>query len=442
MSKRIRDFIFLAFIIIFIIGTVLASLYASGYKINFSWPMKMNRLLIKTGMIILDSVPHGATIYLDGRPQTNFSLNPWKKEYLTTAAKIKNVLPGEYDLSLKLDDYWPLDKKINVYSGQTTYLEDINLFRSDLPLFITAASTSPLTLSASNKYLYVSGASKIISLGTGQEKVITAASAAEGQWLKNDDKLVAAGWIFNPSGADVNYGELIGANARDWYLEEKTGRLYYRNQDSLGYFDLAKDVSVLAAGSGNYLTYEPRGDTLFFIATEEEKTILKKYSLRNQTVEQEINLPGVGRYIFSREGRKFLTLYDDQNQTLYLFNPDNLAAGEETIKNVVSWIWLDDNTLLYNNNWEIYLFDLKQQSASLLTRVGEGITKIVWNSKNNYLIFSTANSLNTLDLKLGTITKIFQTEKISPPVLDDKTGTLYFGAKIGQREGAYSLLLQ
>ncbi|MDP2684765.1 MAG: hypothetical protein Q8P20_07065, partial [bacterium] len=110
--------------------------------------------------------------------------------------------------------------------------------------------------------------------------------------------------------------------------------------------------------------------------------------------------------------------------------------------NVTSWQWLNDEQLLYSNNWEIYLFDLRQNQSTLITRVSEEIKTILWHSENDYLIFSTITSLNVADLKNGTITTIFKTEKIVSPLMDDRGDALYFYAKIGQQEGVYKLLLQ
>ena len=62
MSKKLRDYLFYFFIIFFVVGTVLISLYASGYKFNLSWPLKFNRVLIKTGMIAVDTIPRGAVV--------------------------------------------------------------------------------------------------------------------------------------------------------------------------------------------------------------------------------------------------------------------------------------------------------------------------------------------------------------------------------------------
>lgn len=442
MPKKTRDYLFYFFILFFVVGTVLISLYASGYKFNLSWPLKFNRVLIKTGMIAVDTVPSGAIVYLNDKPQANFSLNPFKKEYLTTAVKVKNVLPGEYDLRLERAGYWPFQKKINVYSGQTTFAEDINLFRDSTPLLLAAGGETETQLSANRKYLYIPIAKKIITLKNGEARIIPTAGS-ESSWLKNGDKLLSSGNVYgiDPEG-DLNYQRLIGAEADNWYLDENQNRLYYQSNNSISYLKLANKTSVLVISGETYNTYEPRNENLFFVASDFGRVSAKKYSLASQKIESELSLPAVGQYEFRYDGVKSLVLYDSQNKTLYILNPDNIQSGLQTIKNIISWQWIDENTLLYNNGWEIYRFSLKTGSSDLLTRVGEEITKIIWNGDSGYLIFSTANSLNALDIKMNAATKIFQTDKISGMTIDEKNNILYFWAQIGQESGVYKMILQ
>lgn len=443
MNKKIRDYLFIIFIVCFVLGTIVVSLYASGYKFNLSWPPKFNRLLIKTGIISLKTSPSGATIYLNNKPQSNFSLNPWKKEHLTTDAKLKNVMPGEYDLTLELSGYWPLTKKIRVYSGQTTFVEDVNLFRSDVPLLVASTTLSDLKLSASRKYLFLPAAKKIITLKSGSERNLPVSGALTGDWLTNEDQVLINGSLYGSSAdKDVNYGQLIGAEAKNWYLDENSQRLYFINKNTLGYLDTNNKTSSLVLSGENYITYEPRDETLYAVAENKGHVRLIKYSLKDQKIDQEVSLPGVGHYAFSHDNEPALTLYDDQNHTLYLFDANNLTLNPKVFKNVSSWQWIDAGTLAYNNSWEIYVYNLKEDSAYLLTRFGEEIDKIIWNKKNDYLIFSTANSIYAYDLKLGINTRILQTGKINAPILDEKNDTLYFWSQIGSQAGAYKLLLQ
>jgi len=444
MSKKTRDLIFIFFIIFFVLGTIFTSLYASGYKFNLSWPLKFNRLLIKTGMINLDTNPRGAIIYLNGETKNASPIISFKKTELTTPAKIRNVLPGEYNLVLKREGYQPFEKKISVHSGQTTFLEDVNLFRDELPLFIAAAPDGDLKISAERNYLYLPASGQIINLKTGRAiELENEIPTGPGEWLLEDEKLLNDGRLFDLEKNSVaDYAALIGAEADKWYYDENNDRLYYRFKNSLAYLNLGQKTVMTIVSGEKYSSYEPRNNEIFFVALDAAgRTKIKKYSLTDGKIIQETELPGVADYRFIRNQQKSLTLYDEQNKTLYLINPDNLS-DIKTIKNAASWAWIDDKNLFYNNSWEIHSFNLEKNSSSLVTRVGEEINQIIWNKNKDYLIFSSNGSLNALDLKNNIATTIFRTGKITSPVLDGKNNILYFWAHVGQQEGIYKLILQ
>jgi len=441
MSKKTRDQLFILFIVFFVILTVFFSLYASGYKFSLSWPLKFNKLLQKTGMLIVGTVPSGATVYLNDKPQKDSSFKPWKKNYLTTGAKIRNILPAEYVLRLELAGYWPFEKKIKINSGETTFAEDINLFLAAEPLLITAAAEGDLSLSPNRKYLYLPTTKQIWNLKNNQARDLKS-TATTSQWLTND-KLLIAGIIFSPEKAsDSNYQKIIGTEATHWFYEETTGRLYYQNKNSLNRLEADGRTNTLILSGQDYLTYEPRGDHLYSVSGSAGKIIFQDYNLKNKKIDQELILPTVGQYRFVFDGQATLSLYDEKNKTLYLINPANLSADPITLKNTISWQWLNNGQLLYSNPWEIYLFDLKTNQVNLITRVSEEITKIIWHPDNNYLVFSTAQSLKTVDLKNGIIINLLSTEKIVNPVLDEKNDYLYFWAKIKGQAGIYKMLLQ
>lgn len=442
MSLKVRNYLFLFFIVAFFLLSLYFSLYASGYQLNLSWPLKFNKLLQKTGMLNVDTLPTGANIYLNGKIQTISGLDLLKKNYLTTPAKIRNLLPGEYLLRLEKVGYWPLERKITINPNETTFAEDLNLFLANDAFLVTPAQEGELALSPNGRYLYLTQDKKIWNLKNNTVKDLTLAKPSSGEWLTTD-KLSAGGFIFNPEKNDyVNYEKVIGPEASAWYFEETTGRLYYKNKNSLNLLDYDGRALALNLLPGDYLSYEPRGDHFFLINLSDGKTSLQNYNLKTQKIEQEINLPSNGNYYFVYDHRPTLSLFDEKNKTLYLLEPNKLSLADETLKNVISWQWINDQELFYNNPWEIYYFDLKTRRSYLVTRVSEAITKIIWHKTNNYLIFSGATSLNVLDFKTEIITKLIEAKKIMNPVLDEKNNLLYFWAEINSQPGVYKILLQ
>src|SRR5680860_1596622 len=119
MSKKIRDFIFILFVIIYIVTATVTCLFASGYKFNVAWPLQFNRLLIKTGTLSIASSPKNAFIFLNDKQQNNkesISNGSWlmsgeeffanKKIYNINDESIADLLPehNETALSWKYDN--------------------------------------------------------------------------------------------------------------------------------------------------------------------------------------------------------------------------------------------------------------------------------------------------------------------------------------------------
>lgn len=442
MSKKFRDSLLPIFIILFIFLTAITSLYASGYKFNLSWPIRFNRLLQKTGVLIVETKPTQAVVYLNDKPQQNLSLNPWKKDYLTTPAKVRNILPGEYKLRLEVDGYWPYTQKITINSGETTFVKDVNLFLENIPTLVSACPESNLLLSIDNKYIYVQTGQKIITLKTETARSLPVTDQDPTGWLKNN-KLLIAGTIFDPTkeNNDINYADLIGPNVDSWRFEDETGYLYYKNNNTINQFKIDNQSNSVLLSGGNYLDYKPSQNKLLILSEKNNQITLEALFPASSKKEQWL-LPASGQYSFAENLANYLTVYDKQNQTLYLFDETNIGAGPITIRNIKNWALIDKDSIIYTNDFEIYTFSFSNQHSNLITRRSEKIENIIWNASGNYLIFSGLNTLNVFDFKNYNTISLFTAEKITSPAFDSKNSILYFWARIGQQEGIYKMLLQ
>lgn len=443
MSKKIRDYLFIVFIVLFLIMTIGVSLYASGYKFNLSWPLKFNRLLQKTGMLVVATQPAGATIYLNDKPQKEAALKIWKKDYRTTPAKLKNLLPGEYELRLEQNGYWPFKQKIKINSGETTFIEDVNLFRENVPIVILNVAEDKLSISPDKKYIYAANAKQIISLKTETGRLLNLGTSTKSVWL-DDSRLLINGAIFDPAkeANDINYEKIVGTSATNWYFDYSNKQLYYLNNNSLNRLDTSNTTTTMLLSGGGYLDYLPRKNQIFTIESRDNQIRLNAYSQKDLQLKASSLLPTSGRYSFVSEISSRLAIIDSQNKTLYLYNIDDLTAGPIVIRNIKNWAVNSDESLIYTNDFEIYIFNLSNSRVDLVTRRSEEISNIIWNATGNYLIFSTQETLNVLDFKNRTATLLFRAEKINSPVLDEKNDNLYFWARVGQQEGMYKMLMQ
>lgn len=110
-------------IIFILLGTILAIFYGKGYRLNFGG--NGNQIIAGTGLLVLTSTPDGARVYLD--------------DNLTTATNdTLNLPPGEYDVRIEKDGYYPWKKHVTLTKEAVT--------KTDALLFPSAPKLEAITL--------------------------------------------------------------------------------------------------------------------------------------------------------------------------------------------------------------------------------------------------------------------------------------------------------
>lgn len=111
-------------IVLFIgLGTFLAILYGKGYRLNLAGDG--NKIVAGTGLLVLTSTPDGARVYLD--------------DNLTTATNdTLNLPPGDYDVRIEKDGYYPWKKHVTLVKEAVT--------KTDALLFPSAPKLEAATL--------------------------------------------------------------------------------------------------------------------------------------------------------------------------------------------------------------------------------------------------------------------------------------------------------
>jgi len=444
MPKKIRDYLFILFIILFIIITFFVSIYAMGYSFNLHWPLRFDQVFQKTGMLIIDSEPEGAVVYLNGeRLRQSFLLDIGRSDTLTPN-KIKNLAPGEYTLRLEKEDYWPLEKKIEIYPGQTTFAENFILFKRSLPLNLSLCSPQKVEISPDKKNIILPVEGTAINLKTEIKSNLGGQSSnGEIQWSKDGAQVLFAGQIFNLNGSPSNYKlSQLGKEASNFYWDESEKKIYYQADQRINCVLTENNtISTILSGS-DYAAYMVGNGLIYTIEKQDNKMYLKVYDANTSILKNSLNMP-TGEYRFFQDEYR-ISLYDYKQKSLYLLN--NLAQQpiNKQIRPVVSWQWLSPSLLMWYNDFEIYSFDLNNNRQELLIRVSETITGAVWNRSKNYLVYSDANQIKIINLNLDKKTPItlLKAEGISGLSLDEKNQLLYFYAKIGQQAGIYKLQLQ
>ncbi len=461
MSLATRRILYIFFIILFLIITPMVIFYAAGYKFNLSG-VKFQR----TGTFIFDTKPKGAKIFINGQPQQTFFKKYYSQEksFIKTPAKIKNFLPGEYNIKFELDNYWSWQKKLFIYPGASTYAEDVYLFKKNLPMLLLPDKINNSQLSPDKNKLAILTDKQITILNlTNEEQIklpfINRLSTTTYAWAPSSKKLLLNKTVLSIDNAEekTDLGGHIKTeiNKPKWdYTSDD--KLYYQNQNNIYSFALATKANVklgftcpafygktqFSIGS-DYLV---KNDYLYLISQTGNTTNLNIFKIDSKKLIRKINLPGSDNYYFINSTHSLLNLYDQDHQILYLIDPFSLfyAPLQETINNIKYTYWANDNKLLYANDFEVWLFDLELNQKILLTRISQTIASIIWHPSDNYIIYSTDTTISTIELderEKYNITEIIKLDKIAFPVLNQKGDTLYFYAKIGNQEGLYKLAI-
>ena len=121
--KRLRQIIIGQGIVATIITltALILLFYAQGYRLNIK-----NMSVIKTGILVLESLPNQASVFVDGEIQKN------------KTPIGQSLTPGDYNVSVEKHGYRPWYKKVSVQAEYISSFNDIVLFKKEIEPFVTA----------------------------------------------------------------------------------------------------------------------------------------------------------------------------------------------------------------------------------------------------------------------------------------------------------------
>lgn len=451
MTLATRRYLYILFILAFFIITPLVILYANGYDIQ----LEQGRV-VKTGMLILDSSPSGADITINTssrQPLLNRLFN--KESSYQTPAKIKNLLQGEYDIKIEKEGYFSWTKKLTINPGQSTYAENVLLFKKDIPIrlsyspvkYIYPAKDDQHLVIANDDYsLYNIKDDEIIK--TINQKANNISWSDNGEFFLADDRLYS---IKDSAFIDFEKSTSSKINKIKWSSAENT--ILYLNGDSLYSFDpsagnppekIKNDKGFKSLIVDQLSDYTVKENNLYLLNKFSSKTVLSVFELSSGKPLRTINLP-VSDLKFINQDSRIISLFDSSNKLIYLIDPLNIQPIVSTIKNVKDAKWINDRSIIYFNDFEIYVFDLNSKKTDLLVRISNQINDVFWHPSNNYVFYSTDKSIYSFELdkrEKHNTQEILSIDSLYSSYLDKKGDVIYFNGKIGNQEGAYKLLLQ
>ncbi len=453
MTLAKRRLLYFIFIGAFCIITPLVILYANGYQLSLN-----KKALVKTGMLIVDSYPQGAEIKLDRQSQSNFvnkllSLS----DKTVTPAKIKNLIPGEYTVEFSLPGYWPWKKKLQIKPGESTYAEDVTLFKQSLPKLLSAGDKAALLASPDSGFLLSSGTSgaELFDASTQSLVASSAASSSRSAMWSSDGKLALVGNTLislDQSASAINIEKTLGKNILNAKWSASNGTiLYYQIGRQVFQYDISKqesstlfsEAAIPPALKGLPLSDFVQADNKLYLAFyKQAKSIVLLYDLSSGSAVREISIPSSKDVAFVDYGQNYVNLLDKPVGNLHLINFDGYYPLEDTIANISGGYWVSKDRLLGWNDSEIFIYEKNIKQKNLLTRVAQPIRQALWHLSNNYIIYATDREITSFELddrdRHNTIT-LADGADIKGIAVNKKATALYVIGKLQGQTGLYSI---
>ncbi|MDP3244577.1 MAG: PEGA domain-containing protein [bacterium] len=439
MSLPLRRLFFYLILIIFIISAPLVILYTAGFRYNF----KQNKVL-RTGAIILSSNPTGAAVFLNNRQRRE-----------TTPARLLNVTPGEYNVSLAKDGFYSWQKRLAAESNQVTFGNNVILFKKSEPVEISSGEIVDFILDPRGKTLFFikkdGNLYEIWRQEANGETILTWRSTFTQtpkllEWLADDALLIKS---------EEYYLLNIKTNAQTIKSIDKiTGRPW----EKIG---VVKNHNFLLGLSGNDLysinplsgttdllehqvtDFYPYGNKFIFLQKNEKGEASLKES-EWTSVREIVRLPSVD-FEFREAPPPWLALYDRTNKKMVLLS-ENDGSKQYTINgDGLCWLNADAPALLSRSSFEIWNNLPKNNPGDLITRVSEEITNMFCHPSRNAFIIATNNSIKALELdtrdqqNIYLLTKI---EKIRETIMDKDGANIYFTGTKNQGQGLWRLQIK
>lgn len=429
-QKRI---LWISFVILFFILAPLILTYGLGYKYNFA-----KHKFEETGILFVKTYPRQSEIWLDNKLLDNST--PITKSYLS---------PGHYNLRIVKDGYLAWNKTITINPRTTTFVEDVVLFKRQLPKPLKALTIIEFlpTLEAT-KYIILSIDDNSQTLYLFEAdfesfKLLTTFALTDEINLvsisPNTRKLIYSKndyyWqidVDTPS----NHRRLIGLNNIYWqdfkWHGQSDNLVYARVYDSLYEIDIRQNPVKILAQINDVKFYFPHKNKLYYCKKDLNSDKLRLYSAdRNfKNIEDLLLLPLSNSLDLIPDDER-LTLLDGDNNFLYLIQPESDELITHIFPNVAKALWYPktkDKILLWNNN-EIQVYFTAKDLTMLITRVTRPITNVNWHPNGAYIFYQQDNDVTIIEFDERDKKNSYQIvtlEPGSPLIINSKGDKIFY----------------
>jgi len=410
MTLTTRRIIAIIFFVLFMVSAPMLILYTAGFRYNFK-----KTQLTKTGALVIDSEPSGAFVYLNEQ-----------KIKSKTPVRLNNILPDEYSIKIEKSGYFPWNKKLNILTQETTFAEDIVLFKKSVPETIKEQTDKSAWLNFSpdkKSALYVEkdalrNSESLFLLNLNNRKLTSLFNTKNLNdsnifWSKNGSYFVLT---------DNNQSQVVTMNepTQKFALIDKTGQTKSNNfhwsheSNDLLYFQRGNDIFELNLSFNienktfslpkneellDYFIFEKK---IYLIERIGGKNFLTKQSLNSddkQILSKAIELKN-DQFNFDHPYRNLLSIKDSLSNTLYLIDTDLNKIYYQKDGVINTALHKNGYLLLISTNQELSILNLTESDPKekIITRYSQGLQKAAWHNSSNYVFALQNEQIDVIEL--------------------------------------------
>ena len=391
MSIKTRRFLFYSLVCIFILLGTFLVLNSRGYRLDFK-----NFQLEATGGIYLSSTPTKTLIELDGEKIKN------EAGLLQQGTLIDNLLPGEYVLSVQLDNHSSWKSSIEVESGTVSVFDSIILVPEIEPLQISDSLADRIV--ASGEHLGVEAGGGVSINGTlvyGHEivalsdsgTILTRSTVTSNYYLANafkPDENLNLSLIFNnlkseklglPGAIDIKEVTFYPYNDQ---------RFIASTQQAIYIFDINRlTIEQIALGVSDFFVQGQ--NSVAWIEDNQLKTF--NLPLRTTTVALDLASQGITDISLEQLHDTSLGWFAlNKAGDLSLWTQSNAPEVIDTNVKTFALSPNEENIAVLKNDGTLYAYNFEEEERTSIDS-STSINEMVWFNDSMHLFILKGNSL-------------------------------------------------
>ncbi|HAL50561.1 MAG: Peptidase S8 and S53, subtilisin, kexin, sedolisin [Candidatus Uhrbacteria bacterium GW2011_GWD2_41_121] len=433
MPIWIRRVIFWTFVMIFFITAPLLVLYTAGYRYSIS-----SGLVTRTGVLSITTSPRSAEIYLDSQYAG-----------AKTPEVLKRILPGTYGIELRKDGYHSWTGEVEIKSGQTKQLQNIQLFLDSEAQLLFDKETDVISVNPQGDtiaYATREGGWQEIWLYRPKENSHTLLN----QQIASDQKNLELAW--SAAGTYLSAFD-IDANTVAIYKNDATAVSLPVNEDIIGLeWNPSSDALIALTTEDGLVQIDLQAGLIKSFAQTDETSVLldasvlrlisgSDYTEIAQYVDNEketLALLPKGTYTIEERDGTYLILTDTRGR-LYLIqiHQDQPILLEREV-DTYDWDPQSDR-LVFTDGFELSVYDASSHITELITRQSTQIKTVTWHPQSN-IVFVQDDALRAYETyaqaKQRFVTTLLENADIQTLWISKDGRNIYF---YGQQNGAYGV---